>query len=246
MASVREVYNALSDLANKDERGFVTPTEFNSFAPIAQQNIFNRLFQELTNVEALRKRNVDPARDKSRSKQIKEDLAVFSVQTNITKASGSFAKPDDFARLISLKTFGDVLLDVTNSVMIDSVYDEEKIDRILLSSLSAPTKSKPVALVRDTITVFPTSVNRITMRYYKQPEGLDPRTEAKTVALPRFGFTLSNGKETYEASTSVDFELPEHYTSELVLEMGKLIGVNLRDRDVYAYATGGQQTQQRR
>ena len=45
MASVREVYNALNDLANKDQRGFVTPTEFNSFAPIAQQNIFNRYVQ---------------------------------------------------------------------------------------------------------------------------------------------------------------------------------------------------------
>ena len=84
------------------------------------------------------------------------------------------------------------------------------------------------------------------MRYYKQPEGLSPTTGARTVALPMFGFTLSNGKEAYNAASSVDFELPEHYTSELVLEMGKLIGVNLRDRDVYAYATGGQQTQQRR
>tara|TARA_R110000796_G_scaffold147770_3_gene264610 strand:+ start:472 stop:1206 length:735 start_codon:yes stop_codon:yes gene_type:complete len=240
MASVREVYNALSDLANKDERGFVTPTEFNSFAPIAQQTIFNKLFTELTNVEAMRKRNIDPGRDKSRGKQIKEDLAVFSSQNNITKSSGSFAKPDDFARLISIKTFGDVLLDVTSSVMIDAVYDEEKIDRILLSTLSAPTRTKPVALVRDTVTVFPTSINRITMRYYKQPEGLNTSTGARTVSLPTFGFTISNGKEAYNAAASVDFELPEHYTSDLVIEMAKLIGVNLRDRDVYAYATAEQ------
>ena len=78
MASVREVYNALSDLANKEQRGFVTPTEFNSFAPIAQQNIFNKLFADLTLAEAMRRRNLDPARDKSKIKQLKEDLGAVS------------------------------------------------------------------------------------------------------------------------------------------------------------------------
>ena len=235
MASVREVYNALSDLANKEQRGFVTPTEFNSFAPIAQQNIFNKLFADLTASEALRRRNIDPARDKSVLKQIKEDLGVFSKNSTITKASSVFAKPDDFARLISMKTFGSVLLDVTSSVTIDPIYDEEKIDRILLSSLSAPSTSHPVAIVKDSFEVFPTSINKIILRYYKQPEGLDPATGARTVSLPKFGFTTSNGKEAYSASTSVDFELPEHYSSDLVFEIAKLIGVNLRDPNVYNY-----------
>lgn len=235
MASVREVYNALKDLANKEQRGFITPSEFNSFAPIAQQNVFNKLFKDITAAEALRRRNVDPARDKSTIKQIKEDLGVFSKDSTITKASGVFAKPDDFARLISMKTAGDILLDVTSSVMIDPIYDEEKIDRILLSDLSKPTTDRPVAIIKDSITVYPTSVNRIQVRYYKQPEGIDPTTGARTVSLPKFGFTTSNGKEAYNASTSVDFELPEHYTSDLVFEIAKLAGVNLRDPNVYNY-----------
>ena len=60
MASVREVYNALKDIANKDERGFVTPTEFNSFAPIAQTNIFNSLFTQLVAAENLKRRGINP------------------------------------------------------------------------------------------------------------------------------------------------------------------------------------------
>jgi hypothetical protein len=236
MASVREVYNALNDLANKDQRGFVTPTEFNSFAPIAQQNIFNRLFQDLTLAMASRRRNLDPARDKSKAKQLKEDLAVFSKEATLAKTSGVFEKPDDLARIISMKTKGNILLDVTSSVMIDPIYDEEKLDRILLSTLSAPTSERPIALVRDNIEVFPTSISRIQVRYYKVPEGLDPSTGNRTVSLPKFGFTVSNGKEAYSASTSVDFELPEHYVSELVHEMAKLVGVNLRDANIFNYA----------
>ena len=241
MASVREVYNALNDLANKDERGFVTPTEFNSFAPIAQMNIFNKLFDELTAAENMRRRNIDPARDKSRIKQIKEDLGVFAKTETLTKTNGVFARPDDFARLINVKTGGDILLGVNNSVMADVIYDEEKLDRVLLSTLSAPTVSRPVVLMSDDFEVFPTSVSKIKVRYYKQPEGLDPTSNARTVSLPKFGFTLSNGKEAYNASTSVDFELPEHYTSELVFELGKLVGVNLRDADVYNYSNAESQ-----
>ena len=241
MASVREVYNALNDLANKDERGFVTPTEFNSFAPIAQMNIFNKLFDELTAAENMRRRNIDPARDKSRIKQIKEDLGVFAKTETITKTNGVFARPDDFARLINVKTGGDILLGVNNSVMADVIYDEEKLDRVLLSTLSAPTVSRPVVLMSDDFEVFPTSVSKIKVRYYKQPEGLDPTTNARTVSLPKFGFDTRNGKESYKPAESVDFELPEHYTSELVFEMGKLVGVNLRDADVYNYSNAESQ-----
>ena len=241
MASVREVYNALNDLANKDERGFVTPTEFNSFAPIAQMNIFNKLFDELTAAENMRRRNIDPARDKSRIKQIKEDLGVFAKTETITKTNGVFARPDDFARLINVKTGGDILLGVNNSIMADVIYDEEKLDRVLLSTLSAPTVSRPVVLMSDDFEVFPTSISKIKVRYYKQPEGLDPTTNARTVSLPKFGFDTLNGKESYKPAESVDFELPEHYTSELVFEMGKLVGVNLRDADVYNYSNAESQ-----
>ncbi len=54
--------------------------------------------------------------------------------------------------------------------------------------------------------------------------------------MPKFGFTVVNNKEVYNAATSIDFELPEHYTDRLVFEMAKMIGVNLRDNSVYTYA----------
>ena len=46
MASVNQVYSALKDLVNKDQRGFVTPAVFNSFASVAQTNLFNKLFSD--------------------------------------------------------------------------------------------------------------------------------------------------------------------------------------------------------
>jgi hypothetical protein len=53
---------------------------------------------------------------------------------------------------------------------------------------------------------------------------------------PRFGYTLTGTKEIYAAASSVDFELPDRYVPVLVLEIAKMIGVNLSDADIYNYA----------
>jgi hypothetical protein len=42
----------------------------------------------------------------------------------------------------------------------------------------------------------------------------------------------------------VDFDLPSHYTSDLVYEIGKMIGLNLRDQQIVAYT--GQEMQTRK
>jgi hypothetical protein len=132
----------------------------------------------------------------------------------------------------------------TTKVNIPFEYDTLKLDYILSSELSAhySTVNAPIATMLDSIEVYPTTINKIILTYYKQPQGLVPTTGAKTTAMPRFGYTVVAGKELYSATNSVDFELPEHYFADLVVEIAKLIGVNLRDTDVYAYAS--QQTQQ--
>jgi len=239
MASVREVYNALKDIANKDQRGFVTPTEFNSFAPVAQTNIYNKMFSDFTQAKLLRAKNLDAGRDKSRLKQLKEDLSIFSKKATVPKTGTYFAKPDDLGRFISAKTYGNVLLDVSTSVPLNIIYDEEKLDYTLRSTLSKPTLSRPVAFIGEQVEVYPTGIKKIDLRYYKLPEGLTP-AGVRTAAYPRFGFTVLNNKEAYDNATSVDFELPEHYTADIVAEMATLIGINLRDPNVYAYGTQGQ------
>ena len=236
MASVNRVYSALKDLVNKDQRGFVTPAVFNSFASVAQMNIFNKLFDDAALNKRIRNAQSDAGRDKSRVKQANEDLSYFSKLSTISLTTGVGDKPSDLARVISIIT-----TDAT-AKNVEIVYDEEKIDYILRSTLSAPSTSFPVALVSSDIQVFPTSIASVKMRYYKQPEGLSVTTGARVAIQPKFGYTVVAGKEVYSAANSVDFELPEHYFAEIVVEIAKLIGVNLRDQDVYAYSVNEEKT----
>ena len=55
---------------------------------------------------------------------------------------------------------------------------------------------------------------------------------------------LSTGERTQSQPTyfdgtasDVDFELPEHYTSDLIYEIARMVGINLRDADVSNYAS---------
>tara|TARA_R100000541_G_scaffold49279_1_gene56408 strand:- start:12244 stop:12990 length:747 start_codon:yes stop_codon:yes gene_type:complete len=243
MASVYEVYNIVKDLTNKDERGMITPAQFNSFASVAQTKVYNTLFAEFQDNKRFAIRQVSAGRDKNRVKQLQEDLSVFSKSLTLSSPStdlGTFTKPDDLARIISLTTKGDWFLDQTTSSRIQLVYDEEKIDMILQSSLSVPSEDNPVALVSNKIEVFPTSIRKIKIRYYKQPEGVTP-AGVKTASLPKFGYTVdSNGAEVWDSATTIDFELPEHYVADLVMEIAKMTGINMRQADVYQYAVAEQ------
>ena len=223
------VYEAVRDLANKDQQGFVTDNEFNSFARLAQLNIFNGLFDELKDSKRLSRSAFNPNRDKDRRKRVLEDLSAFSTSTPLTKASGVFnmtaGSSADMSRIISISTAGNILLDQSTTKPIEICYDEEKIERILISTISAPTEDFPVALISDDIHVFPTTINKIKVRYYRYPMGRTSTGETSDSAV-----TYTTG------GTSIDFELPEHYTSDLIYEIARMIGVNLRDGAVVQYA----------
>ena len=244
MASVNEVYSALKNLANKDERGFITPKVFNTFTTIAQNKIFNDLFSEVTKAQTLRARNIDAKTHLSYVKRIEEDLSYFSKEESVSQSNGVFSKPEDLSRIISMKTSGAYVFGTSTSTPIDIIYDESKIEYILQSDLSAPSATHPVAMVSEDIEVFPTSVKKIKVKYYKYPEGRTPSTSARTALSPRYNaISLGASNEVFDPTTSVDFELPNHYVPELIIEIGKMVGINLRDQEVYAYASGESQKQ---
>ena len=150
MINIIDVYNAVRDVCNKDQRGFVTPEVFSTFAGIAQQNIFNEMFMELSVANKARQGGIDPSRDKSFYKMIEEDLAYFIEQREMSDAQPTppdgydadangewvdpanddasiFNKPPDLAKIISIRRMDD-------ATPLDIVYNSETSERILNSN----------------------------------------------------------------------------------------------------------------
>ena len=239
MASVKAVYETLRDLTNKDQQGFITVSMFNNFANLAQLKIYNKLFGQLKDAQRNLKAGFDRGRDKGLVKRIEEDLALFAKCVDVSKdaSSGKFLRSDanlyDLSRIISITTAGDALFSSSIRTPVEMCYDEEKIERILVSNISAPTEQFPVALVSGDIEVFPSAVQNIRIRYYKTP------------STPSLAVTTTGGVETVSDSNSTDFELPDHFEDELIMEIAELAGVNLRDAFVSQFAAGEQVQKQR-
>ena len=233
-ANITKVYEAVRELANKDQRGFVTPASFNKFAHQAQLTLFNKMFNEFEQARASVRRGISAKGSKSRTKRLQEDMSYYSFSEPWTKdtTASAFKKNSlthNFARLISLNSNGAVLFGRSTRIPIDVVYDEDKIDRILRSDLNVPTESEPVALVSDHVEVFPETIQKIHVRYYRQPGS---RNHAGDFVdnLPALATDLTN------QTTARHFDMPEHYEPELAIEIAKMIGLHLRDADMYNFS----------
>ena len=222
MASVTLIYNTVRDLVSKDARGFVTPDEFNTFAEAAQLAVFNKILNDVAVATKAAKSGTDPGRNLSLLKGLIQDLSTFSKKVSSHPVSSGIAElPSDMYRVISITTKSQLSLGRKRDKQVEIVYDEEKIDRILRSTLSAPSNDFPVALVSDTIEVFPENIKKINIRYYRLP------------SAPSITVTEVGGVETTTAYT--DFELPESYSMDLIVEIAKMVGVNLKEPEITAY-----------
>tara|TARA_R100001509_G_scaffold158478_1_gene123673 strand:+ start:59 stop:817 length:759 start_codon:yes stop_codon:yes gene_type:complete len=246
MISVIEVYNAVRDLANKDQKGFVTPNVFNTFADVAQQNVFSKILENLVQAKALRMGQRDPGAGESIYRGVEDDLSEYikeqKLQTsndpNLTGDSNMFKKPLDFYKMISMRVEGD------ERTPIELVYRPDQMSHIMSSNLSAPTELFPVALVSKSIEVFPSDVGSVIMTYYRYPYSRYPSNNGPFVkgecdfsSSPRFSVINedSNGFYVNDILNSRDFDLPERFKGDVVKEICKMIGVRLRDASLSQY-----------
>ena len=84
MVSVQRVYNTLKNLANKDQKGFITPSVFNSFAHIAQLNVFNEIVDELVEARKMNRAGVDAGSVLSMRDRKIEDMSYFLKKKKFT------------------------------------------------------------------------------------------------------------------------------------------------------------------
>jgi len=225
--SAYTAYTALKDLANKDVRGAISPDTFNSFAQPAQMMVFNQMLESVRRKKRVRQGQIDGGFHLSGVKRIKEDLSNFAKDLPLTFSAGVEDKPDDLAYIIAIEK--------TDGTPIHVLYDENKLRYLTRSTLAAPTEDNPTVLCSNSLQIFPTTITSAILRYYKVPQGIDA-SGLRTASLPTYAYTTTNNIETYDPTNTIDFELPEFYLPYLLIEMGRMAGLNLRDRDVMAYS----------
>jgi hypothetical protein len=83
---IDRVYQKVLALANKEQRGYITPQEFNLFADQAQQDIFNQYFYDIERYSRGRDNDIDYA---DKLANLESKISVFEVYDEEVSASAS-------------------------------------------------------------------------------------------------------------------------------------------------------------
>ena len=141
--NIDTVYQKVLAIANKEQRGYVTPQEFNLFANQAQMDIFEQYFYDKNQYNRLPKDNT-PYGDLNHL--LEEKISIFKKRqqpVTITSEFGTGALPNDVYRLDSVLRLSLTGVDGSYANTIEEVTEDELIlfDR---SPLSRPTRTRPI------------------------------------------------------------------------------------------------------
>jgi hypothetical protein len=236
--SVDTVYQRVLAILNKEQRGYVTPQEFNLFANQAQLDIFEQYFYDINQYGRV------PGNDTAFSDMLNilnEKINLFETNAAMTyNASLYWQTPANLYRLGTIVYANTVtsksLYPTPNTVVnTTTLVEAERINyneylMINQSEYLKPTNSRPVFVAStDGYKVYGTAgelITGVTCNYIKNP------------AEAAWGYQIVYGEALYDATTSVDFELHDSEETELVVKILEFAGLVVKDIQMYQIADG--------
>lgn len=244
---INSVRNTVLSILNKNNYGYISPSDFNLFALQAQLEIFEAYFSEynkLINLENSRQSGTEYA---DLRKPIEEAMELFSVTSTLTQvapATNRFFLP-------SVSTTGFDYFLINKIICYDASVnprvfkgEAEKVPhtRITLlnnSNLTAPTEMYPAYTQEGgVVTIYPSTfnlANEVEANYFRYPK------EPKWTYI-----TLANGEPVFNQSQPdyQDFELPVEDEYKLVTKILQYCGVSIRETEVTQFAMTQEQIEQ--
>lgn len=161
--SANIVYRTVLLILNNEQRGYMTPDEFNKIGSQVQRQIFEAYFEDLNQQLRIPQSDMDYA---SRVAITDEKIAEFKTTQAVTHANGVFDLPTELYRLGSAT----YTATNTNPVEIQRTTRGEYYN-INMSPLTAPSESFPIYLYEDNkIKVYPTSITSgVDVQFLKKP-----------------------------------------------------------------------------
>jgi len=232
--TIDEIYRLVQTFANKEQRGFITPKDFNLLSKQAELELYNKRLSMV--LEKIPQKKQAGIYAESLSPELaKFDISHFFYTTpESTEESGSpwagstvslNADYIDSIFILPSEEHG-----ITKNIPVE-IVSRKDVNQILRSSLVKPSIEYPIALVsrsnnedKKVISVFPEYISEIAVNYYLYDN--EPKWSYVTVA----------GKPVYNSVNSTQFRISSRVHGELVVKILEYLGVTIREADLVQYA----------
>ena len=211
--NIDDVYQKVLAICNKEQRGYITPQEFNLLANKVQKEIFESYFYGIKTAELKPKNQMDYADE---VEMIEEKLHPFHVDSNSITSTATLALPSNVYKLIGITRGGNQVTQVNKS----------QIAYIEGNPLTKASLTRSIFVREDSgyVTIYPAPTTSTTFEvsYYKIP------------ADPKWTYVVVNEKALYNASASdaQNFELSPSEEENLVTRILQLAGVLMKQQDI--------------
>ena len=219
--NVNTVYKTVLLILNKEQRGYMTPEEFNKIGAQVQLEIFEKYFEDLNQLTRSPQTDTDYA---DRIAYLEEKLSPLTrYEAGISSQEGVLTN-----QVHRLNTV------VYNDLELQRVSRGEYTN-INKSPLTKPSLTQPVFIQENNlIYTYPTSVSsNVFLSYIKKPND------------PVWSFTSGNtlGVYVYDSTTSTNFELHSSEQTELILRILAYAGIVLNNPQIVQAASAAVQNQ---
>lgn len=216
--NVDTVYQRVLAILNKEQRGFVTPQEFNHFANHVQLDIIEQYFYDLQQFKRIPGNSTEHA---DLIRILEHKIARFET-TDVTPifTTPHFVYPADMYRLSTVLYNG---IECTPLSRKEYIYVSQ-------SPIGKPSDTLPIYIEDSTGIKVYGDVIFTDVAPEADPVSFD---YIKIPALVTWGYTSVLGTEQYNASDSVNFELDPSEETDVVIKILVLAGLQIKDLSVY-------------
>lgn len=209
--SVDKIYNLLKVLTKKNQSGNISATDF-FFTWNSEQNSYHSDLLGRWQISSNGKSGANTGLIMNET--IQQSLSAFTLTTDITISSGQIEKPSDFIFELALRK-GNYRIEKINHDQIYSAQDS------VIDPPSTTSNTYYCVEYENIYSILPSSTTGdVTLDYIAQPEDVV------------WGYTLdANGRQVYNAGTSVQSKWKNPTTIEITKRTLKALGIGFKDAD---------------
>ena len=235
--SIDTVYQRVLTLANKEQRGYITPQEFNLFANQAQMEIFEQYFYDIKEMNRIRGNDEeysDPLNtlyEKISFFEVQEDNAWMVTNMPLNQVT-YFEVPWELIYKIGTIRINTIPVDLLN---------RKDFENAMRLPITVPTSTRPIGNVSNRGVQVAIGNNNFIL-----PNNADFDFNIEYIRRPvavQWAYVIVNDKALYNDFQAVDFELHSSEETELVYRILKLSGINLKAAEIVQVGQTLEQTQ---